>query len=291
MRLLAHAKVNYALEISGVRPDGYHELRTVMQSISLADEVRVESGESAGSGLELTFEPTGPALGPVERNTVYRAWELLQERLGRGLSVRVTVEKNIPSGAGLGGGSADAAAALVGMNEVCGLGLTPEELRTIGFGIGVDVPFCLSGGTALGEGVGELLSPLPAPPGHYVLVSKPVAGASTPEIYRAYDELERDLGRASVGAVLEALRSGNLELLAAGLQNDLTAATVARVSEVGDLRSALLREGALGVEMSGSGTAVYGIFDSRAAAGRAADRVTASFVGVYEPVGGGVVLL
>ena len=150
--LWAFAKVNYALEVRGLRDDGYHEISSVFQSVSLADELEIER---SGGGFELIFEPDGVEVGPLEENTVYKAWALLWEASGHELPARIRLHKKIPAGAGLGGGSADAAAVLVGMNELFDLGLEIEDLRRLGARIGADVPFCLSGGTALGEGVGE----------------------------------------------------------------------------------------------------------------------------------------
>ena len=150
--LRAFAKVNYALEVRGLREDGYHEISTVMQSISLADELEIEH---ADEGFELVVEPEGFGVGPTEKNTVYRARELLGKLVGGELPVKTRLRKGIPAGAGLGGGSADAAAALTGLNELFGLGLSIAELRDLSLRIGADVRFCLSGGTALGEGIGS----------------------------------------------------------------------------------------------------------------------------------------
>jgi 4-diphosphocytidyl-2-C-methyl-D-erythritol kinase len=163
VRLRAFAKINYALEVRGLRGDGYHEIRTVMQSVSLADEVEIEHAEE---GFELQTEPGCSDVGPPEENTVRKAWKLMCGLVGAELPVRIRLHKRIPSRAGLGGGSADAAAALYGINELLGLGLNHEELSDVGGWIGADVPFCLLGGTALGGGVGDLLTPLPAPPAH-----------------------------------------------------------------------------------------------------------------------------
>lgn len=287
MLLRAFAKVNYALEVRGTRPDGYHEVSTVMQSVSLADEVEVET--TAG-GFELVTEPEDARLGPLEENTVYKAVRLLQETAGFGLPVRVRLRKEIPAGAGLGGGSADAAAALVGLNELFGLGLSDEELRKVGLKIGADVPFCLSGGTALGEGIGEVLSPLPAPPPHYLVIAKPVAGAETAWIYQAYDERPKG-DNFSTSLAVEALRTGDLGELARTLGNDLAPTTESLVPEVWKLEEELLRGGALGVTMSGTGTSVYGIFGSEAEARAVAEGLRTHFVGVYEPVARGVELL
>jgi 4-diphosphocytidyl-2-C-methyl-D-erythritol kinase len=284
VRLKAFAKVNYALDVLGLRADGYHEVSTVMQSISLADEV--ELCRTAG-GFDISLEPEEVEIGPQERNTTYLAWKALQKLTGKDLLMKVTLRKEIPAGAGLGGGSADAAAVLVGLNELFGLGLRVDELRGIGATIGADVPFCISGGTAMGEGVGEILTPLPAPPDHHLVVAKPLRSADTAGIYHAFDEA-RTKSTHSVEPVVSALRSGNLPALAASVGNGLTPVTRGIIPEVARLERTLLATGALGASMSGSGTAVYGIFDDAEAAGGAQDTFDASFIGVYEPVSRGV---
>ena len=256
VRLRAFAKVNYGLSIKGLREDGYHEISTVFQSISLADEVELER---APEGFGLRVEPEWANTGPAEKNTVYRAWELLRELTGSELPVRVALHKKIPAGAGLGGASADAAAFLVGVNALFGLGLEPEELAGVGLDIGADVPFCISGGTALGEGVGEMLSPLPSPPNHRLLLLKPERGAETAGIYKAYDE-NPPKETTSTEPIVAALHEGSLHGLASAVSNDFARITGGIVAEVADCERELLRAGALGVCMSGSGTSVYGIF-------------------------------
>jgi 4-diphosphocytidyl-2-C-methyl-D-erythritol kinase len=283
-RLRAFAKVNYALEVRGLRDDGYHEIASVLQSISLADELEIERSRG---GFELLFEPEGVEVGPLEENTVYKAWALLWEVSGHELSVRIRLHKKIPAGAGLGGGSADAAAVLVGMNELFGLGLDDEDLRDIGGRIGADVPFCLLGGTALGEGRGEVLTPLPAPPDHHLVLAKPVQGAETDGVYRTYDR-HRAKSRASVDSVITALLSGDLRALAGALGNDLEPVTAGLVPEVAGHRRELLQAGALGAAMTGTGTAVYGVFRTRDEARTAEARLGSSFVKACEPVGSGV---
>src|SRR5215213_7164253 len=210
VRLGAFAKVNYALDILGLRVDGYHEIRTVMQSISLADEVELRR---AARGFALTLEPETVEIGPSERNTAYLAWRSLQRLTGEELPVEVTLHKKIPAGAGLGGGSADAAAVLVGMNEIFGLGLSVHDLHEAGVGIGADVPFCISGGTALGEGIGEILTPLVAPPSHRLVVAKPLGSVETASIYRAYDGTKTE-SAGTVEPVVSALHSGSVPELA-----------------------------------------------------------------------------
>jgi 4-diphosphocytidyl-2-C-methyl-D-erythritol kinase len=284
VRLRAFAKVNYALDVLGLRADGYHEVITVMQSISLTDEVELCC---AAAGFDLSLEPEEVEIGPQERNTTYLAWKALQRLTGKELPVKVTLRKEIPAGAGLGGGSANAAAVLVGLDELFGLGLRVDELRGIGAGIGADVPFCISGGTALGEGVGEILTPLPAPPAHHLVVAKPPRSADTAGIYRAYDEAETE-SINSVKPVVSALLSYNLPALAAAVGNDLASVTRGIIPEVARLGRTLLASGALGASMSGSGTAVFGIFHDAEAAGLAEDTVDAPFIGVYEPISRGV---
>jgi len=283
--LRAFAKVNYALDVLGLRADGCHEISTVMQSISLADEVQLRR---AAGGFDLSLEPEEVKIGSQERNTTYLAWKALQGLAGEELPVKVTLRKEIPAGAGLGGGSANAAAVLVGLNELFSLGLRVDELRGIGVGIGAGVPFCISGGTALGQGVGEILTLLPSPPAHRLVVAKPLRSADTAGMYRAYDETGTESMR-SVEPVVSALRSGSLPVLAAAVGNDLAPVTRGFIPEVATLERTLLASGALGASMSGSGTAVYGIFDDEGAGG-AKDTVDAPFIGVYEPVSCGVII-
>jgi 4-diphosphocytidyl-2-C-methyl-D-erythritol kinase len=286
--LRACAKVNYALEVRGLRWDGYHEISSVLQSVSLADELEIERSRG---GFELSFEPEGVEIGPVEENTVYKAWALLWETSGHELPTRIRLHKKIPAGAGLGGGSADAAAVLVGMNELFDLGLDAEQLRKIGARIGADVPFCLSGGTALAQGVGEILTPLPAPPAHRLLIAKPERGADTGGIYRAYDERDSG-GIASADQVVAALHSGNLTELAGTLGNDLEPVTTGLVPEVAAHKREMLRAGALGAAMTGTGTAIYGIFDAESGDSPAAvASLRAPFLGEFEPAGAGVSVL
>jgi 4-diphosphocytidyl-2-C-methyl-D-erythritol kinase len=287
VRLRAHAKINYALEVTGRRPDGYHDIRSVMQSISLADDVEIERG---GKGLELLVEPEGTEIGPPEQNSVYRAWLALQKLTGCDIPVRVLLRKRIPAGAGLAGGSADAAAALVGLNEILDLRLDQVTLRSLGVQIGADVPFCLTGGTALGEGVGENLTTLPAAPDHYLIIAKPQPGADTGAVYRLHDQIVAEPGDF-VRPVVGALEGGDLTSLASSIGNDLAIVTERLVPEVASLRERLLALGALGGAMTGSGTAVYGIFQTEAEARSAAERIQAPFVDICGPATAGVEML
>mgnify|MGYP001320565153 CR=1 FL=1 len=285
LRVRAFAKVNYALEVLGRRADGYHEIRTVLQSVSLWDELEISGPEER---FGLVVEPEGAGVGPERENTVYRAWRLLAGEAGAP-PVRVTLRKGIPAGSGLGGGSADAAALLWGANELLGLGLGEADLAALALRVGADVPFCLVGGTALGEGVGERLFPLPAPPEHRLVVAMPPRGASTAEVYGAYGGLGGAAPGGWSGRVVRALRAGDLGGLGAAVGNDLTPVTAGLAPEVEKLLAGLREAGALGACMSGTGSAVYGLFREEAAAHEAARRLGgAAFVRVCRPVGRGL---
>src|SRR5215203_1951804 len=221
VRLKAFAKINYALEILGLRADGYHDIGTVMQSISLADEVELRRSTE---GFTLSLEPEVGGIGAPEQNTAYVAWKQLRKLTDEDLTVEVRLRKKIPAGAGLGGGSADAAAVLVGLNEMFGLGLRIDELCRVGVEVGADVPFCIPGGTALGEGVGEILTPLPAPPVHSIVVTKPPRSVETAGIYHAHDRAQTE-SKHSVWPVISALRSGSVSALATAVGNDLAPVT------------------------------------------------------------------
>ena len=281
----APAKINLTLHVLGRRADGYHDLESFVAFAGVADTLSLVPGQN----LSLLLEgPTAAGAGPPEDNLVLRAARNLRERVGGLRAGEFRLIKRLPVAAGIGGGSADAAAALVGLDRLFGLGLDDAGLRKAGLRIGADVPFCLAGGTALGEGIGEILTPLPAPPPHALVVAKPEAGADTGAIYRAHDERPGTI-RPSVAPTVEALRAGDLGALARSLGNDLAPVTRALVPGVGELEEALSRAGALGVAMSGTGTAVYGVFRSVSEAREAARRLPADhFVAVCRPVGRGL---
>jgi 4-diphosphocytidyl-2-C-methyl-D-erythritol kinase len=258
-----HGKVNLDLRVLGMRPDGYHELRTVFQSVELHDTlICVE----APGPFTLKCRTSGVPLDAT--NLVWRAASALWTALGRAGEPRdavVTIQKAIPVQAGLGGGSADAAAALSGLGRLWG-GAPLTLLREVGAGIGADVPFFLSGGTALGLGRGEEIYPLVDLPPHWIVVVVPAFGVSTGEAYSWYDE-DRTAG-------LKEARE--LQMLpvpwptrAAQMINDLEPPVVRRHPEISALKAALREAGAVASAMSGSGSAVFGLFRGRAAAAKA----------------------
>ena len=258
----AHAKVNLDLRVLGVRSDGYHELRTVFQTIELHDTL--VCAERPGP-FTLKCRTAGIPLD--DDNLIWKAGALLWAALGREGEMRdttVRIDKRIPVEAGLGGGSADAAAALAALARLWG-GAPLGTLREIAARIGADVPFFLSGGTALGLGRGEEIYPLVDLPPHWIVIARPPFGVSTAEAYGWYDE-DRAAG-------LREMRE--LQMLpvpwpsrAAQMINDLEPPVLRRHPEIGTIRAQLKEAGAVAAAMSGSGSAVFGLFRSRAAAER-----------------------
>lgn len=261
MRVKACAKLNLTLDILGRRPDGYHELQMVMQSIDLCDVLTVTPTRGAGTlTASLSFLPCDG------RNLAARAASAFREATGTRLRVDIYIQKHIPVCAGLGGGSSDAAAVLRAMNELSGAGLTPRELAEIGAEVGSDVPYCVLGGTMLAEGRGERLTPLPALPPCRVVVCKPGFSVSTPQLFAEADQRHIRLHPDTAG-MLEALAQRDLPGVARRLYNVFPdALPPQRAREIGVITGALLENGALGACMSGSGPTAFGLFDREDAA-------------------------
>jgi 4-diphosphocytidyl-2-C-methyl-D-erythritol kinase len=260
----AHAKVNLDLRVLGVRADGYHELRTVFQSIELHDTLTC--AERPGP---FTLACRTPGVPLDAGNLIWKAAAALWTALGRGGEIRdvvVQIDKKVPLEAGLGGGSADAAAALMALARLWG-GAPVTLLREVGATIGADVPFFLSGGTALGLGRGEEIYPLVDLPPHYVVIVRPPFGVSTAEAYGWYDD-DRASGQRDENREFQQLPVP-WPSRAAQMINDLEPPVVRRHPEIAAMKQQLRELGATAAAMSGSGSAVFGLFRSRAAAERA----------------------
>ena len=264
--LIARAKINLYLELLGSRPDGYSEVAMVLQSIHLADRLQLKSRPH---GIHLTCDR--PEVPADARNLAYQAAELLQKECHSAAGVEIHIEKHIPVAAGLAGGSADAAAVLVGLNQLWGLGLTVGELQSLAARLGSDIPFCIQGGTQLATGRGEVLEPLADWEGIPVLLAKPKhLGVSTAWAYQAFRSRQGSLGGdalpkptlPTLPQALAALSRQDPPALARSLRNDLEQVVLPEYAIVGELRQALLSAGALGSLMSGSGPTVFGIMPS-----------------------------
>ena len=264
MRLEAFAKINWSLDIVGVRDDGYHLMDMIMQPVSLADEVSL----TAADDMAITTDgyPRSRADGS---NLAMRAAVALRELTGYGGGIHIHVHKRIPMGAGLGGGSADAAAVLCGLNRMWDLGLTGNELEGIGLKLGADVPFLIRGGLARVRGIGEIIEPHACRKNYWMLVFQPCRGLSTREIFEAWNP--EQVHHPDTEAALCALENGNLQVLSEKIGNVLEPVSAARRPEIGEAVRALLSSGARLAAMTGSGSAVFGVFSSGTEAEKAAE--------------------
>jgi 4-diphosphocytidyl-2-C-methyl-D-erythritol kinase len=255
----AYAKLNLTLDVLGKREDGFHDLRMVMQSVSLHDDVTLTLTEGEGIAMEtnLSFLPTD------RRNIAVSAALAFQRATGVSLEgLRIRVEKRIPICAGTAGGSSDGAAVLRGLNTLLRTGLTPMALAKIGESVGSDVPYCVLGGTALAEGRGERLSVLPALPPCHIVMCKPGFPISTPELFRRIDSYKLRC-RPDTSGMLNALTQGDLEGVSHRLYNVFEDVLPPQQgSVIQEIRTSLIEAGALGACLSGTGPTVFGIFTS-----------------------------
>lgn len=265
----AYAKVNLTLAVGEKRPDGYHEVVSVMQRVSLCDTL---TAEQTREGITLTC--SDPALPSGEENLAHRAASLFFRETGIAGGAALTLEKRIPSQAGLGGGSSDAASALLALRKLYAPALPDTELETMAAALGSDVPFFIRGGTQLATGRGEVLSPLPPLTDGWFVIVKPTESFSTPAMYRRLDELS-----PACTPPLPPLQDG-LPALAAGLFNRFEAAIPAG-SAVWDIKARLAAYGALASLLSGSGSAVFGLFDTETAARAAVEALRPAWPEIF----------
>lgn len=278
----ARAKLNLSLDVMGKRGDGFHELRMVMQSCSLADDVSVEL---AGAGdfsahTNRVYIPTG------DKNIAVKAARAFYEELGREGGAHIRITKRIPVCAGLGGGSTDAAAVLNALNDLHGAALSARQLHAAAMRAGSDVPFCLEGGTALAEGRGEVLTPLPPLPRTPIVICMPHFSCSTPELFARIDARKSRCHPDTAG-LIDALKAGDVAGVARRMYNVFEDVLEPRAAKaVNEIKLSLLDNGALGAAMTGSGSAVFGLFPDEETARRAHDaakeRCREAFLAVSE---------
>ena len=281
----AYAKLNLTLDVTGRRDDGYHDMLMVMQTISVSDRIDLELTEEPGfqASCNYHYVPTD------SRNLAVRAAEVYLQTVGAAQpdakGVSICMEKHIPVGAGMAGGSADAAAVLRGMNRLFGSPLNRQELEALAGQVGSDVAFCVAGGTQLAKGRGEVLEDLPPLPPCRIVVCKPGFSISTPELFRKLDEV--NLRRhPDIAGMLAALDNADLREIGIRMYNVFEDVPDRRMRQVGEIKSVLLDHGALGAMMTGTGSAVFGIFSDAAAAERCAADLKKEhrFCRVAEPV-------
>ena len=253
----APAKINLTLDVIGEKPDGYHELRMIMQTIDLCDELSI--AHTGSPKIELTMDKELPEPINVEENLIYKAAKLLQKQYQLPFGFQIHLKKNIPAAAGLAGGSADCAATLLGINHLCGLSLTKDELCELGVSLGADVPFCIRQGTMLSEGIGEKLTPLPDLPPLWVLLIKPDFSISTAYVYQNLHWKRLAYHPNTVGAA-DAINRRDVIGLAKTLSNVLETVAFPEHPELPEIKDFFLQNGASGSLMSGSGPTIYGLY-------------------------------
>ena len=273
MRFFANAKINLSLDVTGRLPDGYHEVCMLMQEVSLCDVVDIELADRGNISLSVKNSP----LPCDEGNIAYRAAKLFYEKTGIDGGCDIVLEKHIPVCAGLGGGSADGAAVLKGLNHMYSNPLNTDELLKLGLSLGADVPFCIMGKTALAEGIGEKLSPIASNLRAYAVLIKPDINISTPEAYKAIDSV--DFSHPDTDKCILALESGKAEELKKYSANAFEYVCCDKYPEINIIKNHLISKGASFAMMSGSGPTVYGLFETKEAADAAFESYDGSFGG------------
>lgn len=266
----AYAKINLSLDVVKRLPNGYHQVKMIMQNISLHDRLAFEK-----TGQHIVISTDSQDLPTDEHNLIYKAAKHMFDRYSLSSGLRIRLCKNIPIAAGLAGGSTDAAATMIAVNRLFGLNLSVKELMKEGAAIGADVPYCILGGTALAEGIGEKLTPLPPMPPCHILVAKPNISVSTKYVYEHLD-LQSVSRHPDIDGMTEAVRNGNLKGITDHMENVLESVTISAYPVIASIKEEMLRLGAEGSLMSGSGPSVFGIFRDKDTAAAACQEMSLS---------------
>ena len=268
LKLKAMAKINLGLDVTGVREDGYHEVKMIMQSIYLYDRIFLKLTKRP----EIKIKTNLAYLPANENNLAYKAAKLLFDEFKVRAGVKIEIQKYIPVAAGMAGGSTDAAAVLFGLNKLLKLGLSQEELMARGVKLGADVPYCIMRGTALAEGIGEKLTALPKMPPCTILIAKPPIAVSTKFVYE-HLKLDEHTIHPDIDGLIGDLKKRDLTALAGHMGNLLETVTVGEYPVIDEIKKTMRESGAIGAMMSGSGPTVFGIFLDENAAEKAAGKI------------------
>lgn len=282
-----YAKLNLTLDVLSRRDDGYHDLEMIMQSVSLCDSVAVRIGTSGG----ITTISNVRHIPNDDRNIVVKASKAFCEVTGIDCGgIHIAVEKRIPSSAGLAGGSADGAAVLRLLNELCGVGLSDEMLCDIGVKVGSDIPFCLMGGTRIARAKGEAMSEISPMPDCHIVISKPWKGMSTKAVFTEIDS-HPILKHPDTNAMVSSIEAGDIHGVCDNIYNVFEPVVSGEISEISTIKKLLMDYGALAAAMTGSGSAVFGIFDKEKNAKTAKTELKKRFEETFlvRPIGGGKV--
>ena len=264
----AYAKINLGLDVIRKRPDGYHEVKMIMQTVDLYDVLLVSKKE----GDTITISTQREDLPVNEDNLIYKAIKLMKEVYGFPGGVHVELVKNIPIAAGMAGGSTDAAAAMRAINELFELNRPLKELEKHAVKIGADVPYCIQGGTVLSEGIGELLTDLPNAPQCILLIAKPDIMVSTKYVYENLN-LPGLKNHPDIDAMVKAIKCGDMQAMLEPMDNVLATVTEEKYGIIKEIKQAMEKNGAIKAMMSGSGPTVFGIFETMVQAATAFDAI------------------
>lgn len=257
MELKAYAKINLSIDVLCERKDGYHDVRMIMQSISLHDVIEFNRRDE-----DIKIYCTNPNVPCNSRNIVYKALELLREKYNVSYGMDVYIDKKIPPAAGLGGGSADAASAIIAARSLWNLDMSYDDMLFVGKQVGADVPFCIDGGTALAEGIGEIITKIPSIPGIHIVLAKPPISVSTKDVYKSL-KMDEIVIRPNTDRIVKALMDRNIRYVADNMVNVLETVTIKLYPIIEEIKSIMMQFGALGSMMSGSGPTVFGLFDGK----------------------------
>jgi 4-diphosphocytidyl-2-C-methyl-D-erythritol kinase len=266
LRYKARAKINLGLDVCRRLDNGYHEVKMVMQTVDIYDELEFKKRNDSEIILSINSRDN---LGDVTNNLIYKAAKLMRETYGINEGIEIKLTKNIPVAAGMAGGSTDAAATMLALNEMFNLRLTKLKIMEDALQLGADIPFCILGGTALAEGIGEDLSELPAPPKASLLVVKPPINVSTKWVYEQLDAKTLDR-HPDIDAMVEALHKGDLKGIVNNMENVLETVTIKEYPIISDIKKMMVGSGAMNALMSGSGPSIFGIFRNEELANAAA---------------------
>ena len=275
MKTKAYAKVNIALDVIGKREDGYHLLKMIMQAIDLYDEIIVEKIDK---GIKINCNK--PYVPTDERNLAYKAAKLFIDKFNINSGVSITIKKNIPVSAGLAGGSTDCAAVLKLMNSIFKTNLTDQELMDLGVKLGADVPYCIVGGTALCEGIGEKITKIKPFKDKILVLVKPSFGVSTKEVYQDFD-LSKVVFHPDVEGLIKNIEKDNLDYVAKNMKNLLENVTLLKYKEIISIKQAMIENGSIGSMMSGSGPTVFAFFDDMVKAQKCYDVMKKKYKDTY----------
>ncbi|EQK40471.1 4-(cytidine 5'-diphospho)-2-C-methyl-D-erythritol kinase [[Clostridium] bifermentans ATCC 638] len=275
--LKSRAKVNLSIDVLGKREDGYHLVEMIMQTIDLYDKLKITEIEENS----ILIKSNSLDIPLNEDNIMYKAVNLLKNQFNIEKGIEISIEKNIPVAAGMAGGSSNAAAVLVGLNKLWNLGLSENELKDIGLKLGADVPFCITGGSALAEGIGEELTNIKGLPEDLnILVCKPNIFVSTKEVYQSLN-MDKVKRRPQNKKLIDALQKEDVKFISENMVNVLEEVTSLKYSEIGQIEDIMIKNKALGSMMSGSGPTVFGLFDNKDCAIKAKEDLQAKYNQVY----------